>query len=73
MTKKTIIKNFTGSQSLSVQILEHDSLVETVMLLVCEGSLSFQHNMTPDQARQMGKALYDYAHEIDSHMLRVAA
>ena len=54
---KTLINNFVGINPVEVQTLKNEGLGNLVLITQSNGSLSFQHSMTPEQARAMAAAL----------------
>lgn len=61
---KTIIKNFTGSYEIKVGTHSGD-FVKTVAMTQREGSMSFQFDMNPSDARLMAAALIACADEVE--------
>ena len=63
--KSVEIKNFVGGQPIEVSCNHHDTMGPLVTLIQNAGSQRFQHTMTPDQAREMGLALFAMADAIE--------
>ena len=63
---KTVhINNFCGANPIKISAHTHPSIGNLVNIIQDGGSLSFQHSMTPDQARQMASALLAMADSFD--------
>ena len=54
---KILIKNFAGGAPISIVSNVHPEIGPLVSINQDGGSLSFQHFMTPEQAREMASAL----------------
>ena len=52
-----LIPNFTGGSPVAVMAIAAADYGNLVMLIQHGGAMSFQHSMTPDQAREMAGAL----------------
>lgn len=63
------IENFTGGQEVKVDADMHPSCGPLVMIMQWGGSMSFQFSMKPEQARQLGAALYELADSLDAEPL----
>lgn len=70
---KTQILNFVWSHPLFVETMVHPNCGPLVLVLQSEGSMSFQHSMLPEQAREMAAALLAAADELDAIPAKVAA
>lgn len=68
---KHIVKNFTLANELEIDSRRHDELA-LVHVICREGSMYFQHDMTPEQARDMADYLILSAIEAEE-MINAAA
>lgn len=55
--KTAHINNFCGANPIKISAHTHPSIGNLVNINQESGALSFQHSMTPEQARQMASAL----------------
>ena len=62
---KTLINNFVGVNPIEVQSMKNEGLGNLVLITQSSGALSFQHSMTPQQAREMADALMVLADSFD--------
>ena len=63
---KTLINNFVDSTPIEVSAQESGSSIgKLVMITQRGGAMSFQHAMTPAQAREMAAALVKIADSFD--------
>ena len=54
---KTLINNFTGGAPIEINANVHPDIGPLVSIVQRMGALSFQHSMTPQQARDMADEL----------------
>ena len=54
---KTLINNFTGGAPIEINANVHPEIGPLVSIVQRMGALSFQHSMTPQQARDMAAKL----------------
>ena len=54
---KILINNFTGGAPIEINANVHPEIGPLVSIVQRMGALSFQHSMTPEQAREMADAL----------------
>lgn len=64
-----IINNFTGGEKLILGASAHEKCGPLVRIIQDEGSMRFHFSMTPEQARQLGAALYELADSLDAEPL----
>lgn len=64
--KKIIVKQFTEADSVEVEGVNHPSCGKLVNIIQRAGSMHFQFSMTPDQARQLGDALFQHADALEA-------
>lgn len=62
---KELIGNFVGSATVAVEAMPGKMLGNLVLINQHVGSMSFQHAMTPEQAREMAAALVAMAGSFD--------
>ena len=63
---KTVhIDNFCGTCPIKISAHNHPSIGNLVNIIQDGGSLSFQHSMTPEQAREMAAALVAMANSFE--------
>ena len=60
------ISNFTKMQAVEVVAEHHLSAVNLVRIWQHSGSMNFQFDMTPDQARELAKALIEAADSLSA-------
>lgn len=66
---KTVhIDNFCGACPIKISAHKHPSIGDLVSINQESGALSFQHSMTPVQARQMASALLAMADSFEEVM-----
>lgn len=63
--KEIFIPNFTLADQLRVCTIDCESTLPIVSINQSSGSLNFQHDMTPKQARLLAIALMDQAAEAE--------
>ena len=66
--KTAHINNFCGANPIKISARTHPQIGNLVNINQDGGSLSFQHSMTPDQARQMASALLAMADSFEEVM-----
>lgn len=69
---KHIVKNFTLANEIEINSRLYENLA-LVHVICSAGSMYFQHDMTPEQARDMAKYLMDSALEAELMCEKVAA
>ena len=63
--KTAHITNFCGTCPIKISAHNHPSIGNLVNIIQDGGSLSFQHSMTPEQAREMAAALVAMANSFE--------
>ena len=63
--KTAHINNFCGANPIKISAHTHPSIGNLVNIIQDGGSLSFQHSMTPEQAREMAAALVAMANSFE--------
>lgn len=58
---KTLINNFTGGAPIEINANVHPDIGPLVSIVQRMAALSFQHSMTPEQARDMAASLVTLA------------
>lgn len=58
---KTLINNFTGGAPIEINANVHPEIGPLVSIVQRMAALSFQHSMTPQQARDMAASLVTLA------------
>jgi len=62
---KTLINNFTGGAPIEINANVHPDIGPLVSIVQRMAALSFQHSMTPKQARDMAAMLLVLANSFD--------
>lgn len=70
---KTAINNFCDASPLEISPYTHPECGPLVSIIQAFGSLSFQHSMRPEQARDMAEALLAAVEALEPTLLEVAA
>ena len=62
---KTLINNFAGGAPIEINANMHPEIGPLVSIVQRMAALSFQHSMTPEQAREMAVSLVMLANSFD--------
>ena len=65
---KTLINNFAGAAPIEINANVHPEIGPLVSIVQRMAALSFQHSMTPQQAREMAAALVEMANSFERVM-----
>ena len=62
---KTLINNFAGGAPIEINANVHPTIGPLVSIVQRQGAMSFQHSITPEQAREMADSLLTLANSFD--------
>ena len=62
---KTLINNFAGGAPIEINANVHPTIGPLVSIVQRQGAMSFQHSITPNQARDMAAMLLVLANSFD--------
>ena len=62
---KILINNFTGGAPIEINANVHPEIGPLVSIVQRMAALSFQHSITPEQAREMAESLLVLANSFD--------
>lgn len=62
---KTLINNFAGGAPIEINASVHPTIGPLVSIVQRQGAMSFQHSITPEQAREMADSLLTLANSFD--------